>query len=188
MEQFEHAGLTIKLEPDEDRENPREWSNVGTMVCYHGRYNLGDKHQILDSKAYSGWDEVEEAIRAQYDVFGPVIPLRLYDHSGISISTSNRWPYNCPWDSGQVGFIFATADSVGENLVEGTTREQVRAMLEDEVRVYDQYLRGDVWCYDIQRGDEYLDSLGGIYSYDYALEQAKAAAEVLSKDDDRPTS
>jgi len=29
---------------DDDAESPREWDNFGRMVCWHSRYNLGDKH------------------------------------------------------------------------------------------------------------------------------------------------
>ena len=25
-------------------DDPRSWDNIGTMVCFHSRYNLGDKH------------------------------------------------------------------------------------------------------------------------------------------------
>ena len=40
----EYRGYTIRLVPDPDPENPREeWDNVGTMRCWHRRYNLGDR-------------------------------------------------------------------------------------------------------------------------------------------------
>lgn len=34
--------LTIEYDPYPG--NPREWDNLGTMVCWHSRYNLGDSH------------------------------------------------------------------------------------------------------------------------------------------------
>ena len=37
----------IHIEQDEDAESPREWdSNIGTMVCWHKNYNLGDEHNF----------------------------------------------------------------------------------------------------------------------------------------------
>ncbi len=36
----------IEILNDEDPENPREWDNLGTMVCFHRHYNLGDKHNF----------------------------------------------------------------------------------------------------------------------------------------------
>jgi len=32
---------TIMYDPEPV--NPREWDNLGTMVCFHKRYNLGDE-------------------------------------------------------------------------------------------------------------------------------------------------
>jgi len=39
----------IKILPDEDPESPREWDNLGTMVCAHSRYNLGDEQSPTGS-------------------------------------------------------------------------------------------------------------------------------------------
>jgi hypothetical protein len=41
----EFQGKTIKVSYDEDAESPRDWDNLGTMVCFHRRYNLGDDHK-----------------------------------------------------------------------------------------------------------------------------------------------
>lgn len=171
---------------DEDAESPREWSNLGKMICFHGRYDLGDKHDykspedffldLLDdshdelvandgftSRLYYFWKQVivddgdlvddlaiqflgimedetypklgdefpaarfgrmvAEADSAWIDEFLNdveedefqdildsldkyiILPLYLYDHSGITMSTS---VFSCPWDSGQVGWIYAS--------------------------------------------------------------------------------
>jgi hypothetical protein len=36
----------LEIFPDEPYESPREWDNLGTMICFHRRYNLGDKHNF----------------------------------------------------------------------------------------------------------------------------------------------
>lgn len=36
-----------------------------------------------------------------------VLPLYLYDHSGITMNTTG---FSCPWDSGQVGWIYASKE------------------------------------------------------------------------------
>ena len=33
----------LKIVQDTDPESPRTWDNLGTMVCFHKRYELGDK-------------------------------------------------------------------------------------------------------------------------------------------------
>ena len=45
---FEAAyhGHTIKIYHDPDAESPREWSNLGTLICWHRRYRLGDSHRF----------------------------------------------------------------------------------------------------------------------------------------------
>ena len=42
----------LKIEQDTNPENPRNWDNVATMVCWHSRYDLGDKHSFYDSDEF----------------------------------------------------------------------------------------------------------------------------------------
>lgn len=47
------------------------------------------------------------------------LPLWLYDHSGITMSCGRRrYPYDDPWDSGQVGWIVALKKDIMRELVE----------------------------------------------------------------------
>jgi len=34
--------LKLEIEQDSSPESPRTWDNLGTMVCFHKRYDLGD--------------------------------------------------------------------------------------------------------------------------------------------------
>ena len=108
----EYKGFTITIEQDEYTEDPRkEWDHVGTMVCFHNRYDLGDKHNYSDPE-----DALREILEIEWDYdddyeinelwdklekVAYVLPLFLYDHSGITMNTGG---FSCPWDSGQVGF------------------------------------------------------------------------------------
>ena len=169
---------------DEAARSPREWSNLGTMVCFHGRYDLGDKHDYSGPKDFllslllehenellAGacpdvlsrlfyywknhdgandalclellnmaeelthsrlgdsfpadklgqviakddpawlWEMVEEELSSgeflgivEYLGKYVILPLYLYDHGGITMSTG---AFSCSWDSGQVGWIYA---------------------------------------------------------------------------------
>ena len=101
-----YKGCTIEIEQDPDPMNPRtEWDNLGNMICCHKRYVLGNKHSYKHSD-YSSWDEFINAIEKNE---GPIVwlPIYMYDHSGISISTNNNhYPFNDQWDAGKVGFIY----------------------------------------------------------------------------------
>ena len=80
------------------------------------------------------------------------MPLRLYDHSGITMSCgASGWPYNDRWDSMQVGWIVALKEKILTELSanEETWRERALALMEASVKTYDQYLTGDVYGYTL---------------------------------------
>jgi len=151
VEEQEYKGHTIEIHRDDDPLNPRtEWDNAGTMICFHRRYCLGDKHNM----------HVEEA--KQYVEHPDVIalPLYLYDHSGVSISTRSF--------NGQIGWITVTREKAlhewGNKNLTKRVREMALACLESEVKTYDQFLRGEVYGFVIidPDGDE-LDSCWGFF-------------------------
>lgn len=158
-------GCQIEIYQDEDPKNPRtECDNLGVMVCLHTRYNLGDNHEYR-SKDFNGWDELEEKIKYN-NPDCVIMPLYLYDHSGITISTGS---FNDRWDSGQIGFIFITKERIDREL-KGNT-ERAKEVLFAEVKTYDQYLRGDIYrfilrdkpCEKCGGPGEILDSCYGFY-------------------------
>ena len=90
------SGFTVEVVIDEDPENPaKNWDMFGTIVLWDRcRYNFG--HETADR---------DTLLEISNDPNNIVLPVYLYDHSGIRISTS---PFSCPWDSGQVGVIYCT--------------------------------------------------------------------------------
>ena len=185
IETYEYLGCTIEVHHDPDPLNPRkEYDNVGTMVCWHRRYDLGDEKPSEDAgdhllqlarDAVSGsYPEAlliknRDKILAKHYV---ILPLYLYDHSGITISTGK---FSCPWDSGQVGFIYCTMerarDEWGEKYNPGITddgiREKAIAYLESEVKTYDDFLTGSVYGYETKdpEGND-IDACWGFFGYD----------------------
>lgn len=151
--------MRINIVYDHCPENPRDWENLGTMVCFHRRYNnLGDRNDFRSPEELMAYIEANEGPGFVW------LPIYMYDHSGITISTR---PFFCPWDSGQIGVIFAFTP-------DGMTDEQVKEALETEVEVYDKYLRGEVYGYEIVDEDgEIFSSCYGFYSEEEAIEAAK---------------
>jgi hypothetical protein len=158
----------LRLFYDECPTNPREDYNLTRMVCFHKRYDLGDDHDFK-SDDYDSWDEMEKNITRMKN---PIVikPLYMYEHSGITISTK---PFGDRWDSGQIGFVYIRKQDVrdsfsikrcGQNMV-----ERCDVLLEGEVDVYDKYLQGQVYGYEIgkinedgheeglERGGDYFD-------------------------------
>jgi len=177
----------IEIVQEETPENPREWDNLGTMACFHNNYDLGDKQTEIDKEDYGSWDEMEAELNKRALI---VIKLRLYDHSGITISASTGYPYNCRWDSGTVGFIYVTAKKIkemyGVKRITKKTMEKVRAALMEEIKTYDQYITGEIYGFKkykmitcktcSHQEEEFLDSCYGFYGSDFKenglLEQA----------------
>jgi hypothetical protein len=147
------SGNLLKIYVDENAESPREWDNLATMVCFHKRYNLGDKHDYK-AEDYGGWAEMEQDIIKRENPVA-ILPLYLYDHSGITMNTTG---FSCPWDSGQVGFIFISRKKALENWsVKRLTPEHKKMcedMLKGEVETYDQYLRGEVYGFRVVKPEK----------------------------------
>lgn len=101
-----------------------------------------------------------------------LMPLFLYDHSGITMSTSR---FSDPWDSGQVGVIAISHAKIKEifmtNEITEEVLEKAKKLMEAEVAEYDAYLTGDVYGYVIEdkQGEE-VESTWGYYGHKYALE------------------
>ena len=125
-------GAVLKIFPDEDPENPREWDNFGKMVCWHLRSNLGDEQVAMGD--YSGSEAVREEIEEENDV-AIILPLFLYEHSGMTMKTT---PFYDPWDSGQVGWTYCTKQEV-EDEFKGDI-EAANSCLRGQVETYDRYL------------------------------------------------
>ena len=137
--------VVIKVVQDTDAESPRGDYNLGVMACWHRNYTLGDVQPRESAEEWIAENAPEGSV---------VLPLYLYDHSGITMRTS---PFSCPWDSGQVGVIVATPDKMREmyQLAPGAeitdeVRKQATECLVQEVATYDDYLTGNVWGYTIE--------------------------------------
>ena len=182
----------LEIFQDETYDSPRSWDNLGTMICFHGRYNLGDKHDY-NHRDYSGWEEQKKEISKQENVC-VILPLYLYDHSGITMNTTG---FSCGWDSGQVGWILVSKEKVkSEYGVKRITKdiiEKVTNVLKGEVETYDQYLTGDVYGYRVSKvekcdkgceHDEEVDSCWGFYGEKSVEEEGSSVLEYYIKKDE----
>ena len=146
IEVIERNGKRAEIFYDEFPENIRDMcDNLGTMVCKHMRYVLGDHKIKLDPHSFESWDEIEEYLKRKYNA-KIILPLYLYDHSGITMNTTG---FSCGWDSGQVGFIFVDQDTCVKEFGENYSREKIVNLLKGEVEEYDAYLRGEMYGYRI---------------------------------------
>lgn len=231
MKDSEGNEYTLTVEQDDIDESPRDWDNVCKMVCWHRNYNLGDKHNYDNSDEFFNdilhnvcgikYEDFEElSTREKYKLACEsnkiyIKELNLYDHSGLTISTSSGYPYNDRWDAGCVGWIYVSKERAMEEwggipekdengeyikiphehpngnvtysikctqITEENWKDVADYHMDNEVEVYDQYVRGDVYgfkltkkvveqeicphCGEVIReyeDEEEVDSCGGFY-------------------------
>ncbi len=198
-----YRGYTIQIVDDEDPMNPRtEWDNLAVMCCWHRRYHLGDMEVVAkrlrpvsdnysepidllyelaglhreDCQDEEGNDYTYEELQRSIEAQGHIIsPLYLYDHSGITISMGG---FSCPWDSGQVGWVYMTHDTIQENW--DGDKEKAWKCMKGEVETYDQFLTGDVWGYEVldSEGDT-IHSCSGYYGEEGAKDALQEARHLI---------
>jgi len=171
------SGFSLELHLDDSNDfNPLiEFDSFGTLVCWHRRSNLGHKNITYQEELV---DIIpKDAIK---------LPVYLLEHSGQTISLE---PFNDPWDSGQVGWIFVTREKALEEYsakkITPKIRERVLAAFRGEIETYDAYLRGEVYGYVVRspEGDN-LDSCWGFFGESkYCMEEGRASlrAEVENR-------
>lgn len=196
------AGLKhyrLDILSDDEPANPRqEDTNLGHMICWHRRYTLGDPHPYqnpgeflcdllsklnVPAAATNMWDDDEsipsdELLKILDNTDQIVIlPLWLYDHSGISMACGSNigYPYTDQWDAGQVGYIYALKSELEPELnanaeMIANWKEFAEKLLKDEVQIYSAYLEGDTYGYILhektQSGWNQIDSCFGFYGSD----------------------
>lgn len=133
----------IRAYVDEVDFDPREWDNLGKMFCSHKRYQLGDEQ--FKEEEFDDWNEIEQYLKKERNAV-IVHPLYLYDHSGITISIR---PFNCSWDSGQVGFVYVTKEDIEKEFGKKPNMDKVKEIVRNEVERYDNYLTGNIYRYEV---------------------------------------
>lgn len=158
-------GHILQLFQDTWAESPRSWSNLGTMAIFHKRYNFGDEVNFLFEE-FAGWKEMEEYIKTKLKA-AVCIPVYIQDDSGITINTQG---FACPWDTGQVGFIYVTESKLKEThseLTEEIIQTATQNLLQ-EVNTMDIYLRGQVYGFHLLKDGVIINSGTGFYGEDIA--------------------
>jgi hypothetical protein len=259
---------TLKIMLDCDPQNPREYDNLGKMICWHRKYRLGDEHNWKDSaemladlvrhtisendiiayvkggkasnlalehnrsgkewelKVYDAYFKKQYVVNTyvaplpnNYTLLSEdildetgeddllclartthlILPLWLYDHSIIGISTESfvGRAHHADWDSGQVGWIHASHADIAKEYGDAseTSVEKATNLIKSETEAYNLYLNGEYYGYILYKEGEEVDSC---YGFTGGFEDAKGAirdtlpeeARVLAEtieygDDDR---
>jgi hypothetical protein len=167
-------GRTLRMVQDDSVDSPRDWDNLSRMIFF-GKYGyLGDKHSFDFDCEFDSRDEfIEKGSEIVKKEFNCVIvkPVHCYLHSGLGISTSYEYPYNCRWDSGTIGFAIVTKEDIRKEYnVKRIGQKHIDLadkVLEGEVKTLNQYVSGEVYGFVIEDSDGTVeDSCYGFYGSD----------------------
>ncbi|MHB1601192.1 MAG: hypothetical protein ACYCSB_01320 [bacterium] len=165
------SGESLFIEDDDCPMNPREWmDNLSVITAYHKKYGIGDEEGNIDYDEFSNWNDVKKYLIAERGALH-IRPLYMYEHGGIDLNIGSWKPYWDGFDAGQLGFVYTTAEKIKKM---GTPENKIDAVIEEEIKVYGDYLNGDVYGYQIEdeRGNE-IESCYGFYG-DEGIETIKS--------------
>lgn len=169
IETVKRGGFTANIYYDTDTLNPRkDWDNLGKIVSRKLTSDVNFK--------FSGDRETDiERLKQEFGAT-VILPIYMYSHGGETINTTG---FSCPWDSGQVGWIFATTEDICKEYnckrVNPAIRHRVAQILIGEIETYDQYIRGEVYGYELfDKTGNVIDSCCRIYGFDYVKEEVSS--------------
>lgn len=179
--------LTLKIYPDDTPIDPREDAEnqaFGSLICFHRRYTLGERHTFASEIKPSGEDTYEDSpdglTEYMKDQSAIKLPVFLLDHSGLRMNVGgfNHLGYIGHFDSGQVGYIFVSKEKAlkelgGKYLVKSLVQKAIEIM-KSEISEYDAYLAGACYGYQVVCDicEEVIDSCWGYTGWD-AVEYIK---------------
>lgn len=177
---IEYRGYAIHIIPDDDPCDPREWDNIGQMVFFHRRMILGDNHNLTV-------EQLNKELATGDYIY---LPVRAYEHSGITITAdpirAMGYPFSDIWDAGTLGVIRVHKDKIRDNYnckrISKRILNRVYSCLQSEVETYNSYLTGDVYGYSINELD---DSVWGFYGHNWKenglLDEAQGTIDYYLK-------
>lgn len=158
-----NGSISLSVEKDEYCESPREW---GISVWYHWHKSM----IISNAERISPMnrEDFEEYLANKGVEWEEIFPLYMIDHGDVKVSISS---FNCRFDSGQFGWAVIPKGST--DYVSCTPEDIVN----DEVSNYNQYLSGEVFCYNVIYKGNVIESCGSFYEKDIALSEGMSVAE-----------
>ena len=181
--------LVAEIDYDHDCEAPYAEDDAVIIVILHREYNDPSKGACgTTPQEVAAWCSGHEE-----EWFS--VPLWAYIHSGIALSAGQGNPFNCQWDSGQVGIVALKRSEWASP--RGAPPEQEADLLgyaKGVAEGHGRWLNGECYGYTIvdPRNACYDgDSCWGFVGFEYVKEEAKdaleRAARALKEEEDEAT-
>lgn len=163
---FPH-NIQLTVDYDSDPISPLDMTdNPVKFHCFHRRYRLGNSHLSL-----------EEAQALTLDPDYLTLPLYMYEHSGITISTA---PFSCGWDSGQLGIVSVHIPTARAYFGQDADLTKI---LEEDTEGYASYLEGCVYRFTITKDGDPVDTCGNLLGDEnYCISEGQEAVKRVLED------
>lgn len=171
MTKFKQAsdknGNTLEIVYEDNPTNYLEQDTFVKLFCWHKRYDLGHNHDYKYKHIQNLQKLKWFLIKNENALI--IRKVFMYDHGGVSLSLS---PFNSLFDSGFIGFIFATEEDIKDwykvSKITPTVESDVSNFFKSFLKEYTLYLNGQVYGYIVtDKNDEHLDSCFGFYGLDF---------------------
>lgn len=184
-------GLTVSVVHDTDGSNPREWANVSRLACSHSRWDMPNDTNLYFDPYEPDWLEISRVLVRDYEAL-IVMPVAITGDFALSAIVADTEDYKraptALWQSRNiVGCVFCTKASYEECCGDWTDSpenfQNAIQCMQEEVRLYGQYVNGECYGYIITDGDgDVIDDLWGfVGDVDDCMSEGMAAADGHSE-------
>lgn len=163
-------GLTINAYYDSDPFNPRkEWDNLGTLVS-RGRNYCDEVYPSDVDIGNDIFDTATNFFKHHKIPLDSVVWLPIYSYTHGNVAYRCTAPYECRFDGGVYGFIYATKEKIrecyGVKRVTKDILERVHNCFKGEVSIFEQWCNGEVYGITIDNPVTNVESTWGIFGSD----------------------
>lgn len=151
----------LKISYDEFTDSPREWDNLGQICVSKSCRYCNNEYEDTDSLSwYKESDDLNTLERKGYIV----LPLSVYDHSGVSIYIGGKCD---AWDSSRIGWYIVSREKIRKEYsvkrISPKLLEKVKNIMVNEIKTFNAYINGEVYEYSLLHNGDEVDSCGGFY-------------------------
>ena len=159
VEEYVNGDYKLVIAHDEFAESPREYCNQ-FKLAFVGKFSAYND-EVKE-------DELDDLMRDIKSGELLAFPVYCYEHGGVAFNLSG---FHCPWDSGQIGFMYASKLGIYNDYdvkrISPKLKEKLRKNAEAELQELEDYVMGNTFLYELYKDEEELDSCAGFLGYDH---------------------
>lgn len=151
--------------------NPREDDNLSKFAFSNNWNEVDFQFQGGYNSRQHFIEQGEVDLRKAIKDIAVCLPVHKYEHSEVGYSTFYGYPYNCPWDSGTIGFLIVTKQAIRDNWGIKNVTQKYRDWAEKiaiaELETFSLYANGECYRYELFEDDKEVDSCSGFFGADW---------------------